>query len=146
MSTRPSWSELKSDFSKHTSPGIDGVTRERFARNIEAEAGVISAEIRSGKFRFERLRPIAIPKGGNKIRLINVPTIRDRFVQRVLLRFLVSQYGAKWKLPNSFSSMRGDDEGVHATLHRIARAASYRQLSKVERQGDRGLLLRLFGI
>lgn len=120
-----SWREQRSKFPRRTTPGVDGVTRDGFSSNIEREAEIISALVISGKYRFQRLRPIAIPKDDSKIRLINVPTIRDRFVQRVMLKFLVDQYRSKWKLPNSFSSMQGDDEGVHATIKRVSKKLNY---------------------
>ena len=116
-----SWHEEKSRFRRRTTPGIDGVTRDQFAGSIELQAADIAERIASGSYVFRRLRPIPIPKENGKIRLINVPTIRDRLVQRIVLRFLVARYGPKWKLPQSFSSMGGDDEGVHQTLKTLSR-------------------------
>ncbi len=75
----------------------------------------------SGTYEFSPLRPIPIPKpGASSPRIINVPTIRDRLVQRMLVAFLINQYADRWRLPHSFSSMGGTDEGVQATVRRIA--------------------------
>lgn len=110
---------MSSKFPVHTSVGVDGQTRREFASNIDEELRFISAAIIDGTYAFQKLRPIPITKSNGKIRLINVPTIRDRFVQRVLIKFFSENYSQKWKLPNSFSSMGGDNEGTHNTLKKI---------------------------
>ena len=66
-------------------PGIDGVTFEA----IE-EAGVdvflqgIRDDLVSGTYRPTRNRTKAIPKGNGKMRILGIPTIRDRVVQGAL--------------------------------------------------------------
>ena len=121
-----SWEAQKSRIRRNTTPGVDGVSRDQFRKNIEIEATFISSRVRSGDYQFSSLKPIAIPKGNgtDDIRLINVPTIRDRFVQRILLTFLAKTYGSNWHLPNSFSSMEGLG-GVQSTLHDVANRLSY---------------------
>jgi len=114
------WKDNKSKFRRRTMPGVDGVNREEFSNTLEARAANLSDEILSKTFQFKPLRPVAIPKSDGSIRLINVPTISDRLIQRILLEFLSAHYKAKWKIPQSFSSMGGDDEGVHKTLKGIA--------------------------
>ncbi|MCR9223240.1 MAG: reverse transcriptase domain-containing protein [Hyphomonas sp.] len=118
------WATNKSKFPRRTTPGVDGVSRDEFDATIELEAKIISKSISDGEYRFQKLRPIAIPKDKDRIRLINVPTIRDRLVQRMALSFLVEEYGEKWKIPNSFSSMGGDDEGVQKTLRIVGRSVT----------------------
>jgi RNA-directed DNA polymerase len=39
----------------------------------------------------------------------------------MLVAFLIKTYGERWRVPQSFSSMGGQDEGVQATILRIAR-------------------------
>lgn len=98
------------------------MTRDKFNETVRAEAELIAARMAAGAYEFQQLRPIAIPKpGGSGPRIINVPTIRDRLVQRMLVNYLVKNYGDKWRVPHSFSSMGGQDEGVQATVVRIAR-------------------------
>lgn len=118
------WRRHKSRFARKTSPGVDGISKTQFANHIDAEAEEISREVRDGTFRYSKLKPIPIPKGDGKIRLINVPTIRDRFVQRVVIDFIVENYRTRWKLPKSFSSMGGDSEGVQQFLKEIARVTN----------------------
>ena len=113
------WEEHKASFPRRTLAGVDGVTRTDFANSIEQQAVDISERIRFKSFGFSKLRPIAIPKENGGIRLINVPTIRDRFVQKVLVRFLAEQYGKRWKIPSSFSSLRGTGDGVQSSLETV---------------------------
>lgn len=113
------WREFSPKFSKKTASGIDKVTRDKFKKEIDNNIQEISTEVRKGKYKFSPLKPIAISKSDGGLRLINVPTIKDRFVQRVVLEFLKNQYGDKWKMPKSFSSLGKGDEGVHNTLKLI---------------------------
>lgn len=102
------WSALQHHIRRKTARGIDGLSKEDFASNLERHLRNISREILRGEFQFAALRPILIPKEPTGFRVINVPTIRDRFVQRILFQLLVDRYGTKWRLPYSFSSM-GDE-------------------------------------
>lgn len=103
-------------------PGLDLVSRDRFNETIQSEAQLIETRIVADAYEFQPLRPIAIPKpGASGPRIINVPTIRDRLVQRMLVKFLVENYGNRWRIPQSFSSVGGPDEGVQSTVFRIAR-------------------------
>jgi RNA-directed DNA polymerase len=66
-------------------PGIDGVTFE----DIEKAGGEvfleqIRTELVSGTYRPERNRIKEIPKGKDKVRILGIPTIRDRVVQGAL--------------------------------------------------------------
>ena len=116
------WDEHKSSFSRSTLAGVDGVSRADFANSIGQQIEDISDRIRYGAYSFQKLRPIAIPKSDGNIRLINVPTIRDRFVQKVLVRFLAEKYGKQWQTPRSFSSLQGTGDGVQSSLKVIKRA------------------------
>lgn len=65
--------------------GHDGQSLESFARRLEAEISVISRELRAGKYAFSKLDPYFIPKKDGKERVICVPTVADRLVQRAIL-------------------------------------------------------------
>jgi len=99
------WDALQHHIRKNTSRGIDGVSKEEFQSDLESNIRNISRSILRGEFRFAPLRPILIPKEPDGFRVINVPTIRDRFVQRVIFQVLIDRYEDEWRLPYSFSSM-----------------------------------------
>ena len=68
----------------------------------------LSREIRNGVFAFRRLRPNFIPKtNSEKIRLISVPTVSDRIVQRALVAFLSKKYHAKLANEISYGFVTG---------------------------------------
>lgn len=68
--------------------GIDEQTPAAFRRSEKANIAEVSQALRSRSYRFRDLRPAFIEKPDNGIRVICVPTVRDRIVQRSLLHFL----------------------------------------------------------
>ena len=67
-------------------PGIDGVTFEAIdGAGVESFLLSIRDELVSGTYRPRRVRRKEIPKdGGGKVRVLSIPTIRDRVVQGAL--------------------------------------------------------------
>ena len=66
-------------------PGIDGVTFEAIEMGGRDEfLKRIREELVSGTYMPMRNRKKAIPKGNNKVRVLGIPTIRDRVVQGAL--------------------------------------------------------------
>jgi hypothetical protein len=66
-------------------------------------------------FQFSDLRPHLIPKSSGKDRLICVPTVQDRIVQRGLLNFLSDRYADR--LANKISYGFVKDRGVKKAVH-----------------------------
>jgi len=79
--------KLSRDSSPSTAgaPGVDGTTAPVFASRLSEHIEGMREDVRTGTFRFSKLRmaPIAKPSGG--YRIIAVPTVRDRLLQRALL-------------------------------------------------------------
>lgn len=66
-------------------PGIDGVTFDAIeAAGLEVFLEGIHRELISGTYRAMRNRRQSIPKDNNKVRILGIPTIRDRVVQGAL--------------------------------------------------------------
>ena len=66
-------------------PGIDGVTFEAIAeQGVEAFLEEIREQLVTGTYWPTRNRRKEIPKGGGKMRVLGIPTIRDRVVQGAL--------------------------------------------------------------
>ena len=67
------------------SPGIDGVTFEAIeAGGVESFLERIREELVTGEYLPQRNRRQEIPKDGGKVRVLGIPTIRDRVVQGAL--------------------------------------------------------------
>lgn len=73
--------------------GVDGQTIDEIQRNPGRHIERLSSDLRSRSFKFSQLKPHFVPKpNSTKERLICVPTVRDRIVQRSALTFLTKKY------------------------------------------------------
>jgi RNA-directed DNA polymerase len=74
--------------SKAGAAGVDGVGASDFKGRLRDNIRNIQADLRAGRYAFSplRLAPVAKPSGG--FRIIAVPTVRDRLLQRAILRYL----------------------------------------------------------
>ncbi|MFM0382756.1 hypothetical protein PQQ71_05450, partial [Paraburkholderia dipogonis] len=77
------------------SVGVDNVSLNDFRSDEKAHLNRLARDLRSKTFQFTSLRPHLIPKSNGKDRLICVPTVQDRVVQRALLDFLSVRYAGK---------------------------------------------------
>jgi RNA-directed DNA polymerase len=87
------------------SPGVDGVSFEQIESAGRGEFLMeLSADLSARTYRPMSLKRVEIPKEGGKVRVISIPTIRDRVVQsalRLILEpifeadFSDSSYGAR---------------------------------------------------
>ncbi|WP_316976369.1 reverse transcriptase domain-containing protein [Shumkonia mesophila] len=86
---RSTWNDSP-DAEKTKAVGIDGQSGSNFARDLTRNLEVIRDKLLSGTFEFRPLRPISIPKVNSPIpRIICVPTVSDRLIQRHILNYLV---------------------------------------------------------
>lgn len=84
------------------SPGIDGVTFEAIeAGGVEGLLDQLRQELVEGTYRPRPVRKVEIPKGGGKVRVLSIPTIRDRVVQGALKLILEPIFEADFQ-PGSF--------------------------------------------
>lgn len=71
------------------SPGIDGVTIAEFESRLDEELSRLKADLESWTYKPSPVRRVEILKpGGKGIRLLGVPTVRDRVVQATLKMLL----------------------------------------------------------
>jgi RNA-directed DNA polymerase len=84
------WKEYRPR-AKGSAPGIDGVSPKQFDDNVKQQIALIRTEVADG-YTFSALRGVSVPKKDpTKFRMICVPTIKDRVVQRALLRVIESK-------------------------------------------------------
>jgi len=70
---------------KDGAPGIDGVTFAAVeAEGAEGFLDQLRKELVERTYRPQRARQVEIPKDGNKVRVLSIPSIRDRVVQGAL--------------------------------------------------------------
>ena len=65
--------------------GVDHVSVERYAKELDANLRRLSDELRTGRYRPQCIRRHYIPKpGSSEMRPLGIPTVRDRLVQTAL--------------------------------------------------------------
>ncbi len=83
-------------------PGVDGVTFESVeSAGREEFLEQLREELVSGTYMPERVRRVGIPKSGGKLRMLSIPTLRDRVVQGALKLILEPIFEADFQ-PGSF--------------------------------------------
>lgn len=113
---RQAWVEVSAN---DGAAGVDHETIAVWARNWEARLAALAADVRAGLYRPGELREILVPKAsGDGMRLLRIPTITDRVLQRATLqvlhpivdpRFLAVSYG--------YRPGRGVPNAVRAIVH-----------------------------
>jgi len=104
-------------------PGIDGVTFEAIEKTgVEAFLKRIQTELVSGTYRPMRNRRKEIPKGNNRVRILGIPTIRDRVVQGALKLILEPIFEADFQ-EGSYGYRPG--RTAHEAVNRVAEAVVY---------------------
>ncbi len=102
-------------------PGIDGVTFEAIEESgEEGFLQQIRDELMTNAYRPMRLRKKEIPKdGGKKVRVLSIPSVRDRVVQGALKLILEPIFEADFQ-PGSFGYRL--KRTAHAAVNRVAQA------------------------
>jgi RNA-directed DNA polymerase len=104
------------------SPGIDGITFEAIeASGVERFLEQLRDELSSGTYQPRRNRRREIPKGGGKVRVLGIPTIRDRVVQGALKLILEPIFEADFQ-PGShgYRPKRSAHQAIARVAHAIA--------------------------
>ena len=77
--------------------GSDAISINDFEKNAHVRLRQLHNDLASGHYTFSDLRPVLLKKRNGKDRLICIPTVRDRVVQRAILNFLAHKYSPKLK-------------------------------------------------
>jgi RNA-directed DNA polymerase len=97
-------------------PGIDDISALNFSSKLETNIASLAKAIREGNYGPSRLRAILIPKPNSAAkRLICIPTVKDRLVQRTIIEYLVRTRRLPDN-PSSFGFSRG--RGTAAAISR----------------------------
>jgi RNA-directed DNA polymerase len=77
---------------KRGAPGVDGVTAEAYAANLEGNLAELLERVRVGQYRAPPVRRKHIPKGDGGTRPIGIPTLEDKVLQRAVAMVLEAVY------------------------------------------------------
>jgi len=103
------WREIyqNSSSASRNTLGSDEISINDFEHHYKNHLAHLSRDLRSDKFQFQSLRPYLIPKPSGKFRLICVPTVRDRIVQRALVNYLSEKYRPQLANKISYGFIKG---------------------------------------
>lgn len=74
-------------------PGMDGVTREEYGRNLESNVGKLMARMKRQAYKPQPVRRAWIPKPGkHEKRPLGIPAYEDKLVQMALAKILNAVY------------------------------------------------------
>ena len=88
-------------------PGIDGVSIQDFELRLDEELSRLQQELLDWTYQPSPVRRVELPKpGGRGVRLLGIPTVRDRVVQTALKRLLEPLFEPHFS-PNSYGFRPG---------------------------------------
>ena len=116
------WAQSRDNTRDPGRPGIDRLSAAMFAAELPENLAVMSRRIRRGEYNFSPLYPAFIRKKSGRLRLICVPTVRDRLIQRAIKVYLEDKDRLDLSNTISYGFLRG--RGVVAA---IAQACALRQ-------------------
>lgn len=122
-SLRRVWNQSRDATPNPGRPGTDNSTAQQFASKLDLHLSEITRRVKKGELGFSKLRAVFIPKAGSdKERMICIPTVQDRLVQRVILEYVVSKKLFPIENSSSFGFIKGK-----GTREAIQRAVELRE-------------------
>ena len=97
-------------------PGVDNVTLEVFASELEHQIDALSSELLERRYKPRKLKSVWIAKRTGGQRELRIPSIRDRVAQTAMLMHLADELDGRMHV-NSFAYRRG--RGVMQALDRL---------------------------
>lgn len=101
------------------SKGIDSLTIKDFADNLHVNLRELGKRVRSGNYKFEKLRGHAVPKGPDSIRPLRIATVADRVVQKSILLNVQGRLEKRFKINNPVSFAFTKRKTVRDALQRV---------------------------
>ena len=77
---------------RNAAVGVDGVTKEQYGENLEANLRNLHERLKTGRYRHQPIRRVHIDKEGGKKRPIGISTVEDKIVQDALRELLEAIY------------------------------------------------------
>jgi RNA-directed DNA polymerase len=107
-------------------PGIDGVSIQDFEYRLEEELSQLQQDLLNWTYKPSPVRRVEIPKPQGGVRLLGIPTVRDRVVQ-VALKLLLEPLFEPFFSPHSygFRPGRNPHQAVEAAQDIINSGKSY---------------------
>lgn len=91
---------------KDAARGVDGLTKQDYGRDLEANLKDLHERLKSGRYRHQPIRRVHIPKAPGKTRPIGISTIEDKIVQTAVRDILEVVYEPEFS-PKSYGFRPG---------------------------------------
>lgn len=101
------WKESRDSRTNAGAAGVDRVTAETFASDLPDHIRRTRRLIQRGHYQFSRLRVAPVPKASGGERIIAIPTVRDRLLQRAILSHLEADDRFKAHSDISYGFVKG---------------------------------------
>jgi RNA-directed DNA polymerase len=108
--------------------GIDGVSWEQYGQRLEDNLQQLSERLKRGAYRARPVRRVRIPKSDGRERLLGVPALEDKIVQRAMVEVLEAIYEQDF-LGFSYGFRRG--RSAHHALDAVSVGIRKRKVSWV---------------
>jgi group II intron reverse transcriptase/maturase len=76
----------------HAAVGVDGVTKEQYGQNLEANLQDLHVRLKGKRYRHQPIRRVHLPKGQGPTRPIGISAFEDKLVQDVVREGLGAIY------------------------------------------------------
>lgn len=104
---------------KDAAAGVDGITKEAYGRELDANLEDLHERLRSKRYRHQPLRRVHIPKGKGRRRPIGISVLEDKIVQGAVREVLEAIYEQDF-LDCSYGFRPG--RGAHDAVRALDRA------------------------
>jgi RNA-directed DNA polymerase len=102
------WNASRDSKTNAGGPGIDNVSARQFSTKLDSNLSHVARQLREGRYGFSKLRVVFVPKQNSDAeRVICIPTVRDRLVQRAIGEYLTSRSILPITNASSFGFIRG---------------------------------------
>ena len=115
--------ECHRDMDGDKAVGIDGVTKEMYGDNLEANVKALVERLKRKSYKPQPARMVEIPKDNGKTRPLNIYCYEDKLVQEALKRILEAVFE-----PHFYDEMMGfrPNRGCHQALRMLNGMIMYR--------------------
>src|ERR1700722_2434998 len=102
------WKSSRDSSSNPGRPGTDKESARQFGAKLDSNLDHIVHQLREGRYAFSKLHVVFIPKQNSDTeRVICIPTVRDRLVQRAIGEYLTSRSVFPINNTSSFGFIKG---------------------------------------
>jgi len=76
----------------HGSAGVDHMPVTKLSDLMSIDKNELTEHVRAGKYLPQAILGVEIPKGNAKMRLLGIPTVRDRLLQQAVLQIITAKF------------------------------------------------------